>query len=38
MQTNDTNGYQHEVSEKRLTTNIFPCQLDMEVCAYGAKG
>ena len=37
MQTNDTNGHQHEVSEKRLTPGTFPYRLDMELCACGAK-
>ena len=37
MQTNGTNGHQHEVSEKRLAPGAFPYRLDMEICACGAK-
>ena len=37
MQTNGPNGHQHEVSEKRPPPGAFPCRLDMELCAYGAK-
>ena len=38
MQTNGINGgHQHEVSEKRVNRGIFPCRLDMELCACGAK-
>ena len=38
MQTNSANGgHQHEVSEKRLAPGTFPCRVDMELCARGAK-
>ena len=38
MQTNGINGgHQHEVSEKRVNPGAFPCRLDMELCACGAK-
>ena len=37
MQTNGPNGHQHEVSEKRPPPGAFPCRLDMELCACGAK-
>ena len=38
MQKNGVNGgHQHEVSEKRLAPGAFPCRLDMELCACGAK-
>ena len=38
MQTNGVNGgHQHEVSKKRVNPGIFPCRLDMELCACGAK-
>ena len=37
MQTNEVNGRQHEIPEKRLATGAFPCRLDMELCACGAK-
>ena len=38
MQTNSANGHhQHEVSEKRLAPGTFPCRLDMEICACGAR-
>ena len=38
MQTNGTGGgHQHEASEKRLAPGAFPCRLDTEVCACGAK-
>ena len=38
MQTNGTGGgHQHEVSEKRVAPGAFPCRLDMELCACGAK-
>ena len=33
----ETNGHQHEVSEKRVNPGVFPCRLDMELCACGAK-
>ena len=33
----ETNGHQHEVSEKRVNPGAFPCRLDMELCACGAK-
>ena len=37
MQTNDTNGHQHEVSEKRPAPDIFTTRIDMELCACGEK-
>ena len=38
MQTNSANGqHQHEVSEKRLSPSTFPCRIDMEICACGAR-
>ena len=37
MQTNDTNGHQHEVSEKRLAPGTSPCRVDLELCACGAR-
>ena len=37
MQTNDTNGHQHEVSEKRLAPGAFPYRLDMEIRAWGTR-
>ena len=37
MQTNGANGHQHEVSEKGLAPGTFPCRLNMEICACGAK-
>ena len=38
MQTNSANGHhQHEVSEKRLAPGTFPCRIDMEICACGAR-
>ena len=38
MQKNGVNGgHQHEVSEKRVNRGTFPCQLDMELCACGAR-
>ena len=38
MQTNGTGGsHQQEVSEKRVAPGTFPCRLDMELCACGAK-
>ena len=37
METNRVNGHQHEVSEKRVNRGTFPCRLDMELCACGAK-
>ena len=37
METNGVNGHQHEVSEKRVNPATFPCRLDMELCACGAK-
>ena len=38
METNNTNGgHQHEASEKRVNPATFPCRLDMEICACGAK-
>ena len=37
MQTNDANGHQHEVSEKRLAPDIFTTRIDLELCACGAK-
>ena len=37
MQTNRVNGHQHEVSEKLVNPGAFPCRLDMELCACGAK-
>ena len=38
MQKNGTNGgHQHEASEKRVNPGAFPCRLDMELCACGAK-
>ena len=37
VQTNDTNGHQHDVSEKRIAPGAFPCRLDLELCACGAK-
>ena len=30
MQTNDANGHQHEVSEKRLAPDIFTTRIDLE--------
>ena len=38
MQTNGVNGgHRHETSEKRVNRGTFPCRLDMELCACGAK-
>ena len=37
MQTNGANGYQHAVSDKRLTPGTSPCRLNMEICACGAR-
>ena len=37
MQINGANGHQHEVSKKRLAPGAFPCRVDMEICACGAK-
>ena len=37
METNGVNGHRHEVSEKRVNPGTFPCRLDMELCACGAK-
>ena len=37
MQTNGANDHQHEVSEKRLVPGTFPCRIDMEICACGAR-
>ena len=38
MQTSGADrGHQHEVSEKRLAPGTFPCRLDMEIPACGAK-
>ncbi len=37
MQADDTNGHQHEVSEKRLAPGTLPYRLDMELCICGAK-
>ena len=38
METNGTGGgHQHEVSEKRLAPGTFPCRIDMEICACGAR-
>ena len=37
LQTNGVNGHQHEVSEKRVNPGTFPCRLDIELCACGAK-
>ena len=37
METKGVNGHQHEISEKRLAPGAFPCRLDMELCACGAK-
>ena len=38
MRTNGADkGHQHEVSEKRVNPDTFPCRLDMELCACGAK-
>ena len=38
MQKNRVNGgHQHEVSEKLVNRGTFPCRLDMELCACGAK-
>ena len=38
MEKNGVNGgHQHEVSEKRVNPATFPCRLDMELCACGAK-
>ena len=37
METNRVNGHQHEVSEKLVNRGTFPCRLDMELCACGAK-
>ena len=38
MQTNSANGHhQHEVFEKRLAPGAFPCRIDMDICACGAK-
>ena len=38
MRKNSANGgHQHEVSEKRLAPGAFPCRVDMEICACGAK-
>ena len=38
METNGVNGgHQHEVSEKRVNRGTFPCRLDMEICACGAR-
>ena len=37
MQTNGTNGHQHEVSEKRPTPDIFTTRIDMEICICGGQ-
>ena len=38
MRKNSANGgHQHEVSEKRLAPSAFPCRVDMEICACGAR-
>ena len=37
METNRVNGHRHEVSEKLVNRGTFPCRLDMELCACGAK-
>ena len=38
MQKNRVNGgHRHETSEKRVNRSTFPCRLDMEICACGAK-
>ena len=37
MQTNGAGGHQHEASEKHIAPGAFPCQLDMELCACGAR-
>ena len=37
MEKNGVNGHRHEVSEKRVNRGTFPCRLDMELCACGAK-
>ena len=38
METNGVNGgHQHEPCEKRVNRGTFPCRLDMELCACGAK-
>ena len=37
METNGVNGHRHEVSEKLVNPGTFPCRLDMEICARGAK-
>ena len=37
MQTNGANGHQHEISEKRPAPGTFPCRIDMEICACGAR-
>ena len=37
METNGTNGHQHEVSDKRVVPGTFPCRLDTELCACGTK-
>ena len=38
MQAHGVNGgYRHEASEKLVNPATFPCRLDMELCACGAK-
>ena len=37
MQTNGAGGHQHKASEKHIAPGAFPCQLDMELCACGAR-
>ena len=37
MEKNGVNGHRHEVSEKLVNCGTFPCRLDMELCACGAK-
>ena len=38
MQTDgDNGGHRHEVFGKASSTRTFPCRLDMELCACGAK-
>ena len=37
MHTNSANGHQHGVSEKRMAPGTFPCRIDMEICACGAR-
>ena len=37
MQTNGAGGHQHEAPDKHTAPGAFPCRLDMEICACGAK-